>query len=163
RMDHLSPYEAQIKAKEMGLRILTNKEVDNLLQNEKLSDKYAKYFPCWTGTHVHVVSEGTGWVTEHGKSEKIRLPKNDGWYIVDRKYRLPIGKESNKENPMARFLSLSEHGYFVVRGWDYVDSDFITLSNWRDVALHDHDTHIGVLGTPMKPQRLRLKRTRTKN
>ncbi len=150
RREHLEMAEAEARAVKMGLRFLTNKEVDALLQDGKTAETYAAYFPCWTATQVRFDGSDCA-VTENGKIGKISLPKTDGWYAADEKYGLPIGKESSKKDANARFLSrLDDRGGFVTRGWNHVDSEFIPQDDWRVVALHDFDTHVGALGTPVE-------------
>lgn len=150
RREHLELAEAKARAIKMGLRLLSNKEVDALLQDEKTAAKFHAYFPCWTATQV--AFDGTACtVTENGIKSKVTLPQSDGWYAADEKFGLPIGKETSEKKPDARFLSrLDDRGGVVTRGWNHVDSEFIPQDDWRTVALHEFDTHVGALGTQIE-------------
>jgi hypothetical protein len=56
------------------------------------------------------------------KFDVLPYPKQDGWYLPERKYGLPVGKEVKIENPQARHLWRRDNeAYlgFVVRGYDW--------------------------------------------
>lgn len=98
-------------------RILTNKEIDGLLQQGILS---VGIFPLWTGTFVKY--DGTECeVTENGKTTKCNLPLEDGWYLPD-KIGIPNGKPSDKNNQEARYLWRIEKNETLLSryyyGWD---------------------------------------------
>jgi hypothetical protein len=92
--------EALDRAKERkNVRILTNREIDSLLQQGILNPGI---MPLWAGTFVKYAGTECE-VTEAGKTVKIKLPKEDGWYETD-KFGIPSGKPSDENNPDARKL-----------------------------------------------------------
>lgn len=93
---------AQKLAKEKGLRILTNKEADEILQDKKLREKFKDAFPCWTSTLVDYDGEECT-ITEGKMRKEIIMPCTNGWYEMD-EFGLPFGKASNEENKNARYL-----------------------------------------------------------
>jgi len=96
--------KAIAKAEKEGYRILTNREVEKIMTDDKLRKKYKDAFPCWTGTHISYNSGATtAVITENGKERKVKLLPKDGWYLPD-KFSLPTGKKSREENPKARYL-----------------------------------------------------------
>ena len=114
--------EAMKKVKELRGRILTNREIDSLTQQDILN---SGIFPLWTGTHIEYKNSAEtaliwnddekkmlkrkGVSTVGNSSEvpyktKINLPLNDGWYLPDEKYCIPNGAESKSGVDAARFL-----------------------------------------------------------
>ena len=128
--DGLTQAEALEAARKRGCRLATNKEIDVVLQDDKLREEYVDCFPCWTGTHLDY--DGTDCtVTENGKKTKCSIPKKDGWYEQD-KFGLPFGKPSSRGNPKARYLwrwgthtGLVSRGYYWLGVWvrRYVGAD----------------------------------------
>ena len=141
--------DALKEAKAKGLRLLTNKEMDAILQDKKLYDKYYRFLPCWTGTRVEY--KGTECtVIENGKTTKMKIPENDGWYEVN-ELGLPFGKPSNSENPKARYLwRRSEYSGLVARDWDGYWLDGIRRGVYL-VLWGDGVRRLGVLATKAKP------------
>lgn len=115
--NRLSQSEALKAAKEHGVRLLTNKEADAILQNDELRKKYKNYFPLWTGTKVEY--DGTHCkVTELGKAYNIKMPKEDGWYEQDR-FGIPSGNPLGSSNQSARYLwRISSYNGLLSRGYD---------------------------------------------
>jgi hypothetical protein len=98
--------------------ILPNILIDTILQNIHLREKYESVFPCWTGTYVEYNGEDCT-VTQDGKSEKIKLHLQDGWYKVNR-FGIPSEDLLNQSDPNARFLSrLEKNSGFLVRLDDF--------------------------------------------
>jgi hypothetical protein len=126
-LENLTQAEAQAKAKELNGRILTNKEIDEFLQ-QKLVTLRSELFPVWTGTHLDYDGSSCK-ITENGKSAKATIPEKEGWYEQD-KFGLPFGKPSSDSNPGARyFWRLDKNCGLVARsygrwyGWNRRDVD----------------------------------------
>jgi len=114
-LENLTQAEAQAKAKELNGRILTNKEIDEFLQ-QKLVTLRSELFPVWTGTHLDYDGSSCK-ITENGKSAKATIPEKEGWYEQD-KFGLPFGKPSGDSNQDARHLwRLDKNSGLVARGY----------------------------------------------
>lgn len=135
----LTQAEALKAVEEKGLRLLTNKEADAILQDDVLREKYKDYFSLWTGTHVEY--EGTDCtVTELGKKVKCKMPEKDNWHEQDQ-FGLPFGKLSERGNKGARYLWRIRKYKGLVARWDwwYVDD------GRRYVCYFYPDGRLGVL------------------
>jgi len=148
----LTQKEALAAAKKRKLRLLTNKEIDAILQNDNLRKEYNDYFPIWTGTHVEY--SGTDCtVTELGKRYECEMPGTDDWYGQD-EFGMPTGEKSNSGNPNARYLwrvssyngLLSRYYFDFGFGRRVVDADFRL------------DYRLGVLATPIEGRKVKAKR-----
>jgi len=109
---NLTQKEALAEAKKRKGRILTNKEIDSLIQQDILNPVI---FPLWTGTHLEY-DEKTCKITENNKTVKCKMPDKDGWYEQD-KFGLPFGKPSNDGNKNARYLWRLEKNSGLVARW----------------------------------------------
>ena len=143
----MSQADALAAAKEKGVRLLTNKEIDAILQDKKLYDEYYAFLPCWTGTRVEY--KGTDCkVIEHGKTHRMKMPEKDGWYEVN-EFGLPFGKPSESSNPNARYLwRIGEYSGLLSRwgDWCYDDGRRVVLASVRYVRL-------GVLGVKKEKEK----------
>jgi len=110
--------DALAECKKRGLRMLTNLEVDAILQDDAQRKAYYSFFPCWTSTHLDYDGAACT-ITEGKKSVKCKMPERDGWYEAD-KFGLPFGKPSNSSNPAARYLwRISKYSGLVGRRGDW--------------------------------------------
>lgn len=137
--------EALAQCKEKGLRLLTNLEVDAILQDESSYKKYSDAFPVWTGTHVSYDGKECT-ITENGKVRKTVMPESNAWYEQDEQ-GLPFGKPSNQDKPEARYLwRVRKNSSLLVRwcwGW------FVYFR--RGVVAYGRPSdRCGVLATPVK-------------
>ncbi|MBI4399439.1 hypothetical protein HY570_01705 [Candidatus Micrarchaeota archaeon] len=139
----LTQDEALRLAAKKGLRLLTNMEVDELLNGEGEEwKKYDEAFPCFTSTRV-TYNGVKAVVTENGKSEQMTLPMEYGWYIPD-KYGIPRLAASDYKNPKARHLFRAEGEDCLV-----VRHRYCFGSERRDVFLFRPSLWVGVLATPI--------------
>jgi len=95
----LTQAEAIAEAKKRKGRILTNKELDDLIQQDILDPDI---FPLWVGTHLEY-KRTICKIIENGKIVKCRIPEENNWYEMNR-FGLPFGKLSSSKNPKARYL-----------------------------------------------------------
>lgn len=130
-LENVTQEEAQKEAEKLKGRILTNKEIDVLLQQEPILLN-PDLFPLWTGTHLGYLNTACT-VTENGKTTVAVMPEKDGWYEQD-EFGLPFGKPSKSSNKEARHLwRLDKNSGLVVRrvnGWydlyrRYVDCCYV--------------------------------------
>ena len=103
----LNMADALAKAKEKGLDLLINLEVDELLNGKEQRWKdFRDCFPCWTGTHIEYDSGAASCkIWNDGQKPKVLpLPIDGGWKTTDKEYGLPNGAESSRSNKDARYL-----------------------------------------------------------
>lgn len=160
--DGLTQAEALEKAKAKGLRLLTNKEHDELLTGEAQEWKnYKDCYPAWTGTHVEYKAGSTeAKVWDEGeKPEQISLPIQDGWYAPEGKHGLPVGLKSDSSDAKARRLwrwQTDAWSGLVSRGRGWVWGD-----GRRGVDCYVRVNRLGVLATPMKEHKHKWKTRKT--
>lgn len=85
-----------------GIQFLSNQELDIILQNDKLREKYSPVGPFLTGTHIGLDGEN-GKFSYYGEEWAAKVPLKDGWYEQD-EHGIPTGAKSDFENPKARKL-----------------------------------------------------------
>ncbi len=124
--ENVTQEEAEKKAEELNGRILTNKEIDEIIQNDynsenKIYTLNKNIFPLWTGTKVTHDESGEGTLEEGGKTHKIKLPET-GWYEQD-EFGMPTKEKSDSSNEKARkiYRRNSKHSGLVVRNYFFGD------------------------------------------
>lgn len=147
----LSQADALREMEKRGLRILTNREVDALLQDEKQREKYGSFFPIWTGTRVELNGKKTK-IIENGKTVEKEVSESDDWFEQD-EFGMPFGKSSDSSNKDARYLwRVSKYSGLVSRGCGFLDD------GRRDVdCYYGGRARLGVLATPAKEHKHKWK------
>ncbi|MFA5240629.1 MAG: hypothetical protein WC476_13115 [Phycisphaerae bacterium] len=147
----LTQNEALAAVKKRKLRLLTNKEIDAILQNDNLQKEYSDYFPIWTGTHVDYSGTDCA-VTELEKKYVCEMPEKDGWYEQD-KFGIPFGNPSNSNNLNARYLfRVSNYSGLLSRSY----GGFGNFRRGVD-AYGRYVSRLGVLATPLKQNKQKIK------
>jgi len=132
----LTQKEALELAESKGLRLISNKEADQILVDDNLRKKYYDYWPFWTSTRVKINGIECVVTEFDGRTAKKKISLEDGWFLQD-EFGLPFGKKSNSGNIDARFLwRIKKYVGLVARGFggrrgvgcDYCDYRFGVLA-----------------------------------
>lgn len=135
----LSQEDALALAESKGLRLISNREADLILQDDKFRQKYYDYWPFWTNTKVEIDGAKCTIKEYDGRVVKKKIPLSDGWYLQD-EFGLPFGKKSSRDNSDARYLwRISKYFGLVARG----DFGF----DGRVVCCVGCDGRLGVFGS----------------
>ncbi len=127
-----------VEQEKKGIRLLTNQELDAILQNDRLREKYYPVSPFLTGTHVDL--DGAKCVVkENGDERGCVAPTKDGWYEQDEQ-GLPFGKPLTDKIKEARYLNrLKKFSGLVARNYNCYDRQGVVLFD-------DPYLRFGVLG-----------------
>lgn len=135
-LENVTQKEAEDKARELGGRIPTNREMDFFLQ-QKPFILNPDLFPVWTSTRFDYDGEICA-LTEGEETLKVAIPKKDGWYLQD-KFGFPSGAPSDSGNPEARYLwRKSKNSGLVARyyyGWVGRGRRGVVADYWPDGRL----------------------------
>lgn len=87
-------------------KMMTSKELYEAIENDY--DNIKDFLPCRTSTYLEYTAGSTNaliWNEGETEKTKIYLPLQDGWYVTDKKYKIPNGEKSNCNNLKAIYLA----------------------------------------------------------
>lgn len=130
-----------------GVELLDLHDVDAILQDDALREKYSDYLPMRTDLYVELDGEeGKFKLGERTWAKKV--PLDDGWYKQD-EHGFPCGKPSSRSDKDARYLyRRNKWKGLVVRGGGWLDGYY---RRYVDCYYRPYN-RFGVLGKRVAPE-----------